>query len=97
MCKLLPADELYSLQSQLKRASVSIPSNIAEGFGRNSTKSFIQFIKIARGSLLELDTQVTIAYELDFINLEKKEEILEIIKEENLMINSYIKSLEKHL
>ena len=97
MCKDLPQDEIYSLQSQLKRSAVSIPSNIAEGFGRQSTKSFIQFIKIARGSLLELDTQVTIAFELEFIDKKKFEKIIDIIREENLMINAYVKSLQKHL
>jgi four helix bundle protein len=56
-----PKDELYALSSQIKRCSVSIPSNISEGYGRHSTQSYIQFIKIARGSLCELETQLLIA------------------------------------
>jgi four helix bundle protein len=58
LCGLLPDDEKYGLASQMKRAAVSIPSNIAEGAARNSTKEFVQFISIAQGSLSELDTQV---------------------------------------
>ena len=68
MCKLLPNEEIYALQRQLKRSAVSIPSNIAEGYGRNYTKSYIHFLNVARGSLLELDTQVTLAFELEFID-----------------------------
>ena len=58
LCGRLPVDEKYGLASQMKRAAVSIPSNIAEGAARNSTREFIQFISIAHGSLSELDTQI---------------------------------------
>jgi four helix bundle protein len=77
MCKEPASEELYSLQSPF-RASVSLPSNIAEGQGRNSTKRFIQFIKIAWVPILELDSQATITFELDFISKEKSLEILEL-------------------
>jgi four helix bundle protein len=97
ICKLLPKDEIYALQSQLKRVAVSVPSNMAESYGRNSTKSFIQFLRIARGSLLEIDTQMTIAFELQFIDQKKFDNTIELIIEENKMINSFISSLEKHL
>ncbi|MEZ4922626.1 MAG: four helix bundle protein [Crocinitomicaceae bacterium] len=97
MCESLPKEEIYALQSQLKRSAVSIPSNIAEGYGRNYTKSYIQFLNIARGSLLELETQVTIAYELEFIESNQYERILVVIEEENKMINAFIKSVERHL
>ena len=63
-----PKEEVYALSSQIKRSSVSVPSNIAEGYGRQSTQSYIQFIKIARGSLCELETQLIIAQKLNFIN-----------------------------
>ncbi|WP_052143668.1 four helix bundle protein [Wocania ichthyoenteri] len=70
VCKEIPNEELYGLQNQIKRSSVSISSNIAEGWGRNYTKNYIQFLKYSRGSLLELETQIIIAKELDFISTE---------------------------
>jgi len=66
ICKEIPVDELYGLQSQIKRSSVSIPSNIAEGWGRNYTKNYIQFLKYSRGSLLELETQIIITKRIKF-------------------------------
>ena len=62
-----PQNELFSLTNQIRRASVSISSNIAEGFGRNSTKSYMNFLKISRGSLYELETQLIIADRLNYI------------------------------
>ena len=61
LVKLLPKDETYALSDQMRRAAVSVPSNIAEGQGRNSTKEFIQFLSIARGSCYELNTQMVLA------------------------------------
>jgi four helix bundle protein len=90
-----PKDELYAFSSQIKRSSVSIPSNIAEGYGRRSTQSYIQFVKIARGSLCELETQLVVANKLDFINDEKLFLELSIqIIEESKMINSFLNKLE---
>ncbi|WP_269241304.1 four helix bundle protein [Flavobacterium limnophilum] len=90
-----PKDELYALSSQIKRSSVSVPSNIAEGYGRQSIQSYIQFIKIARGSLCELETQLLVASKLDFINDEKLFlELSNQITEESKMINSFINKLE---
>lgn len=94
LCELLPRDEIFGLQSQLKRASISIPSNIAEGYGRNYTKSYKQFLVISRGSLLELETQIIIAIELNFLTIEKCEKILDLISEESKMINAFINSIK---
>ena len=95
LTKAFPTEELYALTSQIKRASVSIPSNIAEGYGRNTDKSFSHFIDISRGSLCELETQLIIAKELGFIvNFELYNEILELIIEESKMINVFSKSLK---
>ena len=95
LTKAFPSEELYALTSQIKRASVSIPSNIAEGYGRNTDKSFSHFIDISRGSLCELETQLIIAKELGFIvNFELYNEILELIIEESKMINVFSKSLK---
>ena len=91
----LPKDEIYALSSQIKRSAVSIPSNIAEGYGRHSTQSYIQFIKIARGSLCELETQLLIAEKLNFIkSVDLYSDIMKQVTEESKMINSFINKLE---
>ncbi|HEX5743404.1 MAG TPA: four helix bundle protein [Flavobacteriaceae bacterium] len=95
LCNDLPKDEVYGLQSQMKRSSISIPSNIAEGYGRNYTKSYVQFLKIARGSLLELETQVIISKELALITQDKYDNIINLITEENKMLNAFIKSISE--
>lgn len=64
-----PKDEIYGLSSQMRRAAISVPSNIAEGKGRYSQEEFVQFLFHARGSLWELQTQVSIARDLDYIDL----------------------------
>jgi four helix bundle protein len=90
-----PKEEQYALTSQLKRAALSIPSNIAEGYGRNSTQSYIHFISIARGSLFELETQLIIAEKLKLIKNEKLfAELMNQIIEESKMINSFITKIE---
>ncbi|PKN75795.1 MAG: four helix bundle protein [Candidatus Cloacimonetes bacterium HGW-Cloacimonetes-2] len=89
-----PKHEVYGLSSQLQRAAVSIPSNIAEGSGRKSTKEFVQFLYIAKGSLLEIETQLEIAKILNYI-----EEIgvnLETIKRLRSMLNGLINKLENN-
>ena len=90
--KAMPSDEQFGLTSQIKRSSVSIPSNIAEGWGRESKKSNIQFLKIARGSLFELETQLLLSKDLNFISnsIEIESSIVEIGK----MLNGLIKSIE---
>ena len=76
-------------------SSVSIPSNIAEGYGRNTDKSFSHFLDITRGSLFEIETQLIIAKELGFItNLELFQELLNQIEEESKMINAFSKTLK---
>ena len=95
LVKSFPSEELYSLSNQLKRASVSIPSNIAEGYGRNTDKSFSHFLDISRGSLFEIETQLIIAKELGFIIDEKLYlEILGQIDEQSRMINAFSKTLK---
>lgn len=68
LTKSFPKDEQFSLTSQVKRCAVSIPSNIAEGCGRQSSKETIHFLHIARGSLFELETQLILASDLDYIS-----------------------------
>ncbi len=66
MTSLFPVEERYGLSQQMRRAAVSIPSNIAEGAGRNGPREFLNFVGIARGSLAELETQMQLAVMLDF-------------------------------
>ena len=90
-----PKEEMYALTNQLKRAAVSIPSNIAEGYGRNSSQSYIHFVSISRGSLFELETQLIVAKKLKFIKNERLfSDLMNQITEESKMINSFINKLE---
>jgi four helix bundle protein len=84
-----PKNEVYNLVSQINRSAVSIPSNIAEGKGRNSDKEFKQFLYIARGSLFELRTQLELARRLGYINSDKdlKEKIVEVQSMLHTLIN----------
>lgn len=93
----LPDNEKYGLTSQIKRCTVSIASNIAEGAGRNSNKEFKHFLGIANGSSYELHTQLILVYELNLIEKNKIEDILNLIIEIQKMIYSFQKSLETHL
>ena len=88
--------ELYGLTSQLRRASVSVPANIAEGWDRGTTGEYIQFLRIARGSLLEIETLMTISSNLEYVNTPGQTPIAQKIEEINKMINALIKSL-KHI
>lgn len=92
LCKDLPIDENYGLSSQLKRCSVSIPSNIAEGWGRMTSKDYSRFLKIARGSLFELETQLLIALNLKLVSSIDSSNSL--IEEIGKMLNALIKKLE---
>jgi four helix bundle protein len=78
----------------MRRSAVSMLSNIAEAWRRDSNKSFIQFLKIARASLLELETQLLIAVLLNYIEAGKEEVMAERLKEESKMINGFIKKLK---
>lgn len=93
LCKELPKEEVYGLQSQMKRAAISVPSNIAEGYGRNYTQNHIQFLRMAGGSLLELETQLIISKELKLIGSKLYQKVQRLIIEENKMLNAFIKSI----
>jgi four helix bundle protein len=87
-----PKDETFGLRSQIRRASVSIPSNIAEGNSRRSKPDYLQFLKISRGSCAEVETQLIISRNLNFLHeanyLKLNQDITEISKMLNGLINS---------
>jgi|TARA_R110000868_G_scaffold82773_1_gene233572 four helix bundle protein len=89
----LPNEEKFGLISQIKRCSISIPSNIAEGAGRNSKKEFKYFLSVANGSAYELQTQLILLVELNLITQEKVQPVIEICIEIQKMNYSFQKKL----
>ena len=89
-----PIEERYGLISQIRRAAVSIPSNIAEGHSRKTSKDFKQFIAIAKGSLSELETQILISSQLNFVSDKEFKIIYENRKELEKMIASFYGKLQ---
>jgi four helix bundle protein len=95
----IPDQEKFGLTNQIRRSAVSIPSNIAEGAGRGTTKEFSRFINISLGSAYELETQLILASDLQYIDLEKTETIISIFQEIQKILYSLSKkfSLEENL
>lgn len=85
-----PKEELFSLVSQMRRAAVSMPSNIAEGFARQHNKEYTQFLYISLGSAAELETQIEISFKLNYINESSRNELIEKIKQFSRMTTSLI-------
>ena len=90
--KELPADERFGLTQQLRRAAVSIPSNIAEGFGRHSRPDYLRFLDIARGSTYEVQTQLRLAHDLGYLT---ETHCLELVAEVERILNALIASLRR--
>lgn len=95
--KSFPKEELYGLTSQIRRAAVSVPSNIAEGHSRGGTKDYINFISIAIGSLAELETQVLLAMDLEYTSETNTKIIIEQVHELQRMLHSLRGSLRSKL
>ena len=93
---LLPAEERFSLASQLRRGAIAVASNIAEGYGRGSRADYIRFLKIARGALYELDTQLTFAVELRYIDNAMFEKTKSELDDCERVLAGLIRSLETH-
>ena len=89
--KDLPKEEMYALGDQIRRAAVSIPSSIAEGFGRDSDKDFRHFLSIARGSLYEMKTQLQLSESLGYLQID--DELNALFEEVGKLINGLSKSL----
>ena len=92
--KVFPREEVYGLTAQIRRAVVSIPSNIAEGQGRGSTGEFRQFLGHARGSLFELRTQLVIAEKLGYLNPSDAEKLKSAAAEVGRILNGLLTSLK---
>ena len=93
ICKLLPKEELYALSDQMRRAAVSIPSNIAEGKARLSIKEYVNFLSIARGSNAELHTQLLICQRLSYATDQQLENAFILTNEVGKMLSALITSL----
>ncbi|HAI83965.1 MAG TPA: four helix bundle protein [Chitinophagaceae bacterium] len=93
LVKKLPKEEVFALSDQIRRSAVSIPSNIAEGQARNSTKEFIQFLAIAKGSKSELETQLLLCVKINYLNNSDIEIAINLIQEVGKMLNALQKSL----
>jgi four helix bundle protein len=91
----MPETEKYGLSNQMRRAAVSVPSNIAEGYARQSTADYIKFLRIARSSLAELDTQYELATSMEMLQVDTT--LLELLAETDRVLQGLIRSLESKL
>jgi four helix bundle protein len=97
LTRAFPQHEVYGLTSQLRRAAVSIPSNLAEGPARYSNREFLRFVRNARGSLAEIETQILIAIELRYIPQSESIAVLELASEVGRMLNGLHDSISSRI
>jgi four helix bundle protein len=97
MTQDFPKPEMYGLTAQIRRAAISVPSSIAEGWARASTREYIHFLTVARGSLAELETQLIIAKELAYLRQTELDELLSQIGEVGRALNALTTSLRRRL
>ena len=93
LVRRLPSEESYALSDQMRRAAVSIPSNIAEGYSRLASKDYARFLNIARGSVYELQTQLLICKRLDYLTEDSVKEVIQLSYEVGKMLYSIIVKL----
>ena len=91
--KSFPEDERYGLTAQLRRCSISLSSNVADGYGRNSTQDYVRYLRIANGSLFELQTQLEIARNLKLLPEESFSILFELSREIERMLSSLIRKI----
>ena len=89
----LPRHEQFGLASQLRRAAVSVPSNIAEGYGRRARGDYLRALSIARGSLMEVETQLSLAHLLEYGNAQEWEPVMILAQRTGALLNAHIRSL----
>jgi len=94
LTRAFPKEELFGLTSQMRRAAISIPSNLAEGAGRNGDKEFLRFLTIAAGSASELDTQIEIARSVGMGNREKLDETQKLTNQVARILQGLIRSIK---
>jgi len=95
LTKRFPKDELFGLTSQMRRASVSIPANIAEGYGRESIGAYVQFLRVSQGSLKELETHALLAHRIGILMELDMNALLSSAETTGKMLRALIRSLEK--
>jgi four helix bundle protein len=93
--KKFPKTEVYSFTSQMRRAALSIPCNIAEGYGRKTTPDYLRFLYMSYGSICELETQILLAGDLEYIETDSFSELQSDIGEVERMLKALIKSIER--
>ncbi len=97
LTQTFPKEELFGLVSQMRRASVSVPSNIAEGYARGTDKEKLHFLRVSSGSMSEVETQLMLSLNLGYINQEKYNELAEVISSIWKQLNALISSIKKRL
>ena len=97
LTRAFPSQEMYGMISQIRRAAVSIPANIAEGWGREGTQEFVQFLRIAQGSVKELETLLLLSLRVQLVKAPEINPILEMLSEVSRMLHSLIGSLRRKL
>ena len=97
ICEKLPSGERFGLISQMQRAAISVPANIAEGWSQKYTKEFIQFLRISLGSLAGLETMVMLCRKLNYLEISEESEIREKVRELQKMIYAAVKTLTSRL
>jgi len=94
LTRSFPREEAFGLTAQMRRAAVSIPSNIAEGFGRAQRKSFVQYLRIAQGSLKELETQAMLSVRVGYLTSEQQDKLLDRTTRLGKRLVQFVRSLE---
>ena len=94
-CTTLPRSEIYGLVSQLRRAATSVPSNIAEGYARRSTKEYIYFLRVARGSMAELETQLLLAQRVGYLPESEVRDLQDRIDEVGRILHAVVAGLRR--
>ncbi len=95
LTRRFPSDELYGLVSQMRRAAISVPSNIAEGYGRHTSAEFLRSLRIAYGSNCELETQTSLAGDLGFLKAEDSAGLHQSLREVELMLASLMRTVRR--